>query len=31
MLISIWISTKVNELVDNLSRFRYRKIINKYL
>lgn len=30
MLISTWIPIKTNELVDDLSRFRYRKIANKY-
>ena len=25
-LVSIWILTKANELADDLSRFRYRKI-----
>ena len=30
LLISIWIPTKANELTDDLSRFRYRKIADKY-
>ena len=29
-LILIWILIKINELVDNLSRFRYRKIADVY-
>ena len=31
LLISIWIPTKTNQLANNLSRFRYRKIANKFL
>ena len=30
LLIPIWISIKANELTNNLSRFRYRKIADKY-
>ena len=30
LLISTWISIKINELTNNLSRFRYRKIADKY-
>ena len=31
LLVSIWIPTYANQLADDLSRFRYRKIANMYL
>lgn len=30
LIIPIWIPTKANQLADDLSRFRYRKIADKY-
>ena len=29
-LIPVWIPTRANQLADNLSRFRYRKIADEY-
>ena len=29
-LVPVWIPTKANQLADDLSRFRYRKIANRY-